>query len=185
MPMVKTPVAWQTGIGGSGVSVFYCNFGSDITVELATFFNAVKANFPAVVTWDIPATGDVIDETNGEITGAWIGGTAATIVATGAGAYVGGTGAYVRWQTAGIVGGRRVRGRTFLCPLITTSFDTQGTILAGALTSFQTAATTLAGSGKLRVWHRPSGPGATDGSQHAVVGATVPDKVTSLRTRRT
>lgn len=185
MAMRKVPVAWQTGIGGTGVSIFYGTFGSDLTVPLGTFFNAVKTNFPGAVTWDIPAAGDVIDETTGLITGAWTGGTAATIVATGAGAYVGGTGAFIRWQTAGIVAGRRVKGRTFMAPMITTNFDAQGTILAGAVTSLQSAATTLAGTGILTIWHRPSTPGGSDGSQHPVVAATVPDKVTSLRTRRT
>jgi len=185
MPMRKVPVAWQTGIGGTGVSVFYTPFGTDATTELGTFFNAVKSNFPGAVTWDIPGSGDVVDEATGQITGAWTAGTAATIVATGAGAYVGGTGAYIRWQTTGIVAGRRVKGRTFMAPLITTDFDAQGTLLAGAVTSFQTAATTLAGSGKLLIWHRPTSPGASDGSSHAVVAGVVPDKVTSLRTRRT
>jgi hypothetical protein len=185
MPMRKVPVAWQTGVGGVGVSVFYTPFGTDATVELATFFNAIKTQVPSVVTWDVPGTGDVVDEASGLITGAWIGGTPATVVATGAAIYAGGTGAYVKWQTGGIVAGRRVRGRTFLCPIINTGYDAQGTIGSGTLAVFGPAATTLAGSGKLLIWHRPSGPGATDGSSHAVVGASVPDKVTSLRSRRT
>jgi len=37
MPLRKVPVAWQTGVGGSGVSVFFSPFGSDATVELAAF----------------------------------------------------------------------------------------------------------------------------------------------------
>jgi len=185
MPMRKVPIAWQTGVGGAGVSVFYTPFGSDATVELATFLNAIKTQFPNAVTWDIPASGDVVDETSGLITGAWVGGTAATVVATGGtGAYAGGTGAYVRWQTAGIVGGRRVRGRTFLCPILGASYDAQGTIGAGTLGVFGPAATTLVGAGKQLIWHRPT-PGGTNGSSHAVTAAVVPDKVTSLRSRRT
>jgi len=184
MAIRKMPVVWGTGIGGSGVSVFYSPFGVDATVELATFFNAIKTVFPNAVTWDIPGTGDVIDDTTGLITGAWTAGTAASVSGTGGtGAYVAGTGAFVRWQTGGIVNGRRVRGRTFLCPLITTAFDSNGTLSNPNVTTFQTAATTLAASGKLLIWHRPSA-GGSDGSNHVVVGATVPDKVTSLRTRR-
>jgi hypothetical protein len=138
-----------------------------------------------VVAWDIPGSGDVVDETTGLITGAWTAGTAATITATGGtGAYAAGTGAFVRWQTNGIVAGRRVRGRTFLCPIITTGFDSNGTIASTQLGTLQTAATALAAAGKNQVWHRPS-PGGSDGSAHIVVAGTVPDKVTSLRTRRT
>jgi hypothetical protein len=177
-------VAWQTGVGGAGVSVFYSPFGSDPTVELGTFFTAIRTAFPNAVSWDIPATGDTVDEASGLITGAWIAGTAATVVGSGgAVGYAGGTGMYVRWQTSGIVGGRRVRGRTFLCPIVSSLFDVQGTPGAATVTMFQTAATTLVGSGKMVIWHRPP-PGTTSGSAHAVVGATVPDKVTSLRTRR-
>jgi hypothetical protein len=181
----KMPVVWSTGIGGAGVSVFYSPFGVDMTTELATFFNAIKSNFPNAVTWDIPGSGDVIDETTGLITGAWTAGTAATITATGGtGSYVAGTGAFVRWQTNGIVNGRRVRGRTFLDPLVVGAFDANGTIATAALGGLQPAATALAASGKMLIWHRPT-PGGADGSTHAVVAGTVPDKVSSLRTRRT
>jgi len=185
MPMRRVPVVWSTGIGGSGVSVFYSPFGVDMTTELGTFFNAIKANFPNAVTWDIPASGDVIDETTGLITGAWTAGTAASVTATGgAVSYPAGTGAYIRWQTAGIVAGRRVRGRTFMCPLVIGGFDTSGTIAVVAQANLQASATILVGSGKMVIWHRPP-PGGSTGSSHAVIAAVVPDKVTSLRTRRT
>lgn len=185
MPMRKVPVVWATGVGGAGLSVFYTPFGSDATVELGTFFNAIKTLFPNAVTWDIPGSGDVVDEATGFLTGAWTGGTAATITATGgATGYAGGTGAYIRWQTAGIVGTRRVRGRTFLCPLLTAAYDAAGTLDPTRQATMQTAATTLAGSGKLLIWSRPSATNPS-GSSHAVLAGTVPDKVASLRTRRT
>ena len=185
MAMRKMPVVWSTGIGGTGVSVFYSPFGVDMTTELGTFFNAIKGYFPNAVTWDVPGSGDVIDDASGHVTGAWTAGTAASITATGgAVSYPAGTGTYVRWQTAGIVNFRRVRGRTFLCPLVIGGFDTTGTIAVATQTAFQTAANTLVASGKMLVWHR-NAPLATDGSSHAVIAAVVPDKVASLRTRRT
>lgn len=185
MAMRKMPVVWSTGIGGSGLSVFYSPFGVDATTDLGTFFNAIKGYFPNAVTWDVPGSGDVVDESTGLITGAWTAGTAASITATGgAVSYPAGTGTYVRWQTAGIVAGRRVRGRTFLCPLVIGGFDTTGTIAVVTQSAFQTAVNTLVGSGKLLIWHRPH-PGAADGSSHAVIAGVVPDKVSSLRTRRT
>jgi hypothetical protein len=184
MPMRKVPVSWQTGVGGSGVSVFYTPFGTDATTDLFTFWNALRVYFPTAVTWSIPSSGDVVDETTGFITGAWTGGTAASVIGTVAGNYVGGTGAFVRWQTAGIVAGRRVKGRTFLCPLSTGQFDGNGTILDAAVTAMNTNVATLAGTGKLVIWHRPTVHGDGTGSQHAVVSGQVADKVTSLRTRR-
>jgi hypothetical protein len=167
------------------VSVFYTPFGTDATVELATFFNAIKAFFNNSISWNVPSSGDVVDEVSGLITGAWTAGTAASIVGGSSTAYAAGTGAYARWQTNGIVNGRRVKGRTFLCPLITSCYQTDGTILDANLATMNTAVTTLAAAGKLNIWHRPSAKGANDGSAHLVTAGTGPDKVTSLRTRRT
>jgi hypothetical protein len=184
MAIRKLPVAWQTGAGGVGVSVFYTAFGTDATVEVAAFFNAIKAFFPSGVSWNVPSSGDVVDEVTGLITGAWTAGTAASIVGTGAGAYAAGTGVYVRWQTGGIVGGRRVKGRTFLCPLIVSAYQTDGTILDASLATMNTAVNTLAAAGKLNIWHRPTAKGANDGSTHLVTAGSGPDHVTSLRSRR-
>jgi len=185
VPLHRVPVAWTTGPGGTGVSVFYTNFGSDATVELAAFFNAIKAFFPTSVSWNIPSSGDVVDEVSGLITGAWIGGTAASVSGTTGTAYAAGTGAYVRWQTSGIVNGRRVKGRTFLCPLVGSSYQTDGTIVDGNVATIQTAANNLVLAGKLRIWHRPTSAGANNGSAFTVTAGTVPDRVTSLRSRRT
>lgn len=180
----KVPVTWTTGAGGLGLSVFYSADPDDVTTELGTFFNAIKAAFPGSVTWSIPSSGDTIESTTGILTGAWTGGTAASITATGGTSlYAAGTGGYVRWQTPLVIGGRRLKGRTFLCPIITDQYATDGTLNSTTLSGWQTAATTLATSGKLVVWHRgtvddPTGAAAT------VTAAVVPDKVTSLKTRR-
>jgi hypothetical protein len=184
VPLRKVPVSWTTGVGGSGVSVFYTLESTDVTVELATFFNAIKALFPTQVSWQIPSTGDTVDIPTGKIVSGWSGGTAATVVGSTAGAYVGGTGAMVRWNTSGIVDGRHVKGRTFLAPLITTAFDSQGTIGDAQVTTMQNAAVILAGSGKLIIFSRPTKEEPTSGASSLVTGATVPDRVTSLRTRR-
>lgn len=185
LTMRKVPVAWTTGIGGTGVSVFYSGETDDLTTNLATFFNAIKSSFPNAVTWTIPAAGDKINDEDGALAGAWVGGTGATITGTGgSGAYVAGTGAYVRWVTGAVVGRRKLQGRTFLCPLMITSFDAFGTINDTEKTAMQNAATTLAATDKLIIWHRPS-PGGSDGTNRLVLAGVVPDKVTSLRSRRT
>lgn len=181
----RVKVAWQTGAGGTGLSVFHSAAADDATASLGTFFNAIKALFPTAVSWSIPATGDTIDVATGVLTGTWVGGTAASITATGGGTYAAGTGLYVRWATALVVGGRRLQGRTFLCPVISGVYDNDGTITAGNLTTVGTAAAALVTAGKCGIWHRPTSPGASNGSFSSVTGSTVPDRVTSLRTRRT
>lgn len=181
----RVPVQWSTGAGGLGVSVFYSIAADDATASLGTFFNAIKASFPSVVTWTIPAAGDKLESTTGALTGSWSGGTSASITATGSGTYAAGTGGYVRWYTNTIRAGRKFYGRTFLCPVLSAVYDNDGTITGSNITTWQTAANALVTAGKCVIWGRPSSVGAADGIHAGLTGAVVPDKVASLRSRRT
>lgn len=177
-------ITWNGLTGLPGLSVFYAPSGVDPTGDLATFFSTIKANFPTGLTWQIPNGGDELDDTNGVLTGGWAG-TPSTVSATGsATSWAAGVGAYVNWNTTAVVNGRRVRGRTFLCPLVASAYDNSGTILAAALSTFQTAATALTAGGKTVIWHRPGSVSGGPGSSAAINAAVVPDQVTSLRTRR-
>lgn len=180
----RVPVIWTTGVGGAGVSVFYSLSSTDATAALGTFFDAIKTKFNVAVTWNIPGSGDTIESSTGELVGSWAGGTSAALGGTVSTAYVAGTGAWVNWGTGSVRNGRRFRGRTFLCPLINTSFDTTGTLTNTDLSVFQAAANTLAATNLLTIWGRPTTPGGTDGFISTVLSAAVPDKVTSLRSRR-
>ena len=177
-------VVWTTGPGGAGLSVFYTLAADDVTTDLATFFNAIKGGIPTAVTWQIPSEGDQIDSSDGSLTGAWTGGTGATIAGTASGAYAAGTGMYVRWVTTTVRAGRRFRGRTFLCPISTALYDSTGTIDNTNLATLQTAATNLANTSKLVIWGRPLKNQPGTGMSSTVVGAVAVDKVTSLRGRR-
>ena len=157
---------------------------TDVTTNLGTFFNAIKGAFPAGLQWSIPSSGDTIDVATGQLTGGWTGGTAAVVSAGPNTPYAAGVGAFVRWGTPLVVGGRRVKGRTFLCPLVSSLYDAAGTIENANLGTLQTAAGTLAAAGKLVVWHRPSTLAPTGGIASTVTSGTVPDKVTWLKTRR-
>jgi hypothetical protein len=164
--------------------VFYSNDTDDATASLGVFFNAIKALFPTAVSWSIPAAGDKLEATTGVLTGSWAGGSAASIAGTGGGTYAAGTGAYVRWYTNTIRAGRKFYGRTFFVPLISAVYDNDGTITAPNLTIFQNASNALVTAAKCVVWGRPSAPGAADGLFAGFTAAVVPDKVTSLRSRR-
>jgi hypothetical protein len=50
---------------------------------------------------------------------------------------------------------------------------------------FQTAATNLAATGSLVVWHRPTTKGGSDGSSAVVISGIARDQATSLKSRRT
>ena len=183
--IAKIAVSW-TGLPGlAGVSVFYSNAAVAPPVgALNTFFNAIKTLHPSPLVWTIPNTGDTFDDATGTLNGSWTAGSPTTVAASGSGtSYAGGTGVVVRWTTNGIQNGRRVRGRTFLVPCISSMYDA-GSILSSQLAVWQAAASALvtsAGS-DLRIWHRPVNH--LGGTSHAITGAFVPDLAAVLRSRR-
>jgi len=177
-------VVWSGATGLPGVSVFYAPFGVDAGADLMTFFNAVKGLIPSVTTIAVPTNGDTVQDSDGAVIGSWTAGTGGTVACTGAGNYFSGVGAYINWGTATIIGRRRLKGRTFIAPMTVNQSDSNGTLLAAAVTTLTTAASTLAGTGHIVIWHRPNDEPPTNGSSGVVTSATVPDQVTSLRTRR-
>lgn len=174
---------WNTGAGGNGLSVFYTAAADDVTTNLATYFNAIKALFPNGISWQIPAAGDQYDISTGRLTGGWSGGTAATINGTGGVAtYAAGTGTFVKWLTGTVVHFRSLKGRTFLCPLTAATYDSDGTLQPAHVTTLQNAANTLVGAAKLAIWHRPVA--FAGGMLVGASSAVQMDRVTSLKSRR-
>lgn len=175
-----------TGVVGGGLSTFYVDEAdTGFVAAIGTFWDAIKALIPAGTTLTTHDSGDLVDVSTGALSGSWSDGTTSVVNATAAGVYPGGVGARVKWFTNGIVNNKRVRGGTFIAPLIGTAFDGTGTINTSPLSTIQTAANTLLGTGtfNLYIWHRPVlGAG---GSAHAVTYAQVPDAVSWLRSRRT
>lgn len=168
-----------------GVSIFY---STDTTAPplgaLGAFFTALKASFPTGLSWTIPGSGDILDVATGVINGSWSAAGGSTVAASGvATSYAGPAGAMVRWNTSGIVNGRRVKGRTFLVPLIGSVYAS-GVVQAGTVTAIQSAANTLvSGAGAdLRIWHRPTA--GVGGSAYPIASASVPNLATVLRSRR-
>lgn len=182
--MRRLRVTW-TGLGGlPGLSTFYYGVATPNVSDCVAFFTAIRSLFPTGLTWDIPSSGDEIDDATGTLTGGWTGSGGGTVTANGGvTTYAAGTGTRVRWDTLSIVNGRRVRGGTFLAPLLGSSYDSSGTIATASLSTIQTAASTFAASGVAKgIWHRPTTPGT--GLYAAINTAVVPDKVTMLRSRR-
>lgn len=105
---------------------------------------------------------------------------------TGGANYPGGVGGVVYWNTNGINGGHRVRGRTYLVPFATTAFAGDGTLTSGLVTSIQTAANTFVATfPPPAVNSRKLGQADRTDSTFTVLSATVKDRSAFLRTRRT
>lgn len=183
----RVRVAWTGGsVVGPAVSTFYFDgAGSGWTASLSTFFNAIKTSFPTSLTWSIPNQGDILDTSSGDIIGSWVDGSPTPVFGTSSNQIVAGTGARIRWKTNGLRGGRRVTGATFLAPCDATLFDTVGTLDNTRRAAIETAAGSLisAEGHILGIWSKPH-KDAADGLWSPVTAAEVPDKVSSLRSRR-
>lgn len=185
--MERIRVEWAGLSGLPGVSTFY----AVPTVPTAyaavhAFFEQVRYFLPSSLTLSFPSSGDLIEDSTGAIVGTWS--TTGLPALSGSGAttnHAAGVGAYVNWNTAGVSpGNRRIKGRTFITGLSTTYFDASGTIENTARATIETEANDMVAAADFRIWSRPSAAGAGDGASWIVNSATVPDRVTSLRSRR-
>jgi len=175
-----------TAVTGPGVSTFYsAGAASVIQPALKAFYTSLLSAFPIGLTITVPTAGETIDDNTGAINGAWAAGSGGTLTGAGAGNYPAGVGARIVWETAGITGGRRVRGSTYLVPLAGGSYDADGSIIAAGIVSFDAAASTLvtALGGEMVILSRVTS--SHSGTSHAVTSSRTPDKVSWLRSRRT
>lgn len=196
MTIAQIQATWAGLTGLPGYSFFYVRSTAASPNPVQAFFEAIKTFLPSPLTVQVPNTGRLIDETNGKMTGVWGAGTTTTTAASGVATFAPQAGVQVKWDTNGFVNGRHVRGRTYIVPLISTSYSTGGTVVSTTCNAINTAATTLISSytGNLVVWARPlferdADGNPTDvliraGSIHTVSTSTVPIKSATLNRRR-
>jgi len=189
-------VAMWGGQIGSGVMTFYGLETADLQGPIDALLASVKTKMPNAVHMQIEAGGDLFNDTDGELTGAWVGTTNTDHVGGEAGAYAAPAGVVLTWLTDAVLDGRRLKGRNYIVPLAASSYQADGTIADDNMTYFRTAAavysSAVADEGV--VWHRPRKAVAADGSRpaitardggHALItGTSVKDKVAVLTSRR-
>jgi hypothetical protein len=184
---MKRIVCEWSGAPITGLAVTVLHFEDAVTspaTNALTFFTDVRSVLPSNVTVTVPESGDVIDPTNGQLIDVWgATGDGGAIAGSGLAISAAGVGACITWLTDGITAGHRVRGRTFLVPMTTDLYDADGTLHSLAVTALNAGAGNLV-TGGLSVWHRPSGPGLSDGSEHPANNWRVRDKVAYLSSRR-
>lgn len=185
MSMARLRVELTDPAMGSGVATHYfTGLTLDAQEAAKSFWSSLAAVMAGYVSIKVPNVADVLDETTGELLNTTVQGTEGNYTGGGTGAYAGGVGGAITWETAGVVAGRRVRGRTFVVPLAQNSYDTDGTLSAAVVTALSNAAQGLitdAGS-ELVVWSRPRT--ALAGSVHPVVARSVSDRVAWLQSRK-
>lgn len=191
----RVSVAWQGWPGAPGVTQFYLDaVAQQSSIDaIRTFFNSLTSLLPSGLTITVPSSGDIVEDTNGQLAGNWsVGTTPVVVTGIGSGVYAGNAGAVVHWLTNTVALKRRLRGRTFIVPLIGSSYDSGGSLSTAAQTTLQNAASAMVASmaGNMVVWHRPviqKGTGVVirAGSSGDVTSSRVPDLAVTLRSRRT
>lgn len=173
------------GTIGAGVATHFATDTGGHQEHFKTFWRTLTNHMPIGVTVTVPNNGDTIEAETGRLVDVWSFGSEGVFQGIDQGKYPGGVGATIGWLTAGIVNGHRVRGRTFVVPLDSTRYATDGTLDASVVSDLMAAAQTLQASlGEDHlIWHRPS-KGGSNGSAHPVVGYRVRDRVATLSSRR-
>jgi hypothetical protein len=158
------------------------------------FWDDIKAYLPNELSLTVSPVVDQYNEVNGELTHTITAATPPTVVlGTSTAGYLGGAGGKVQWNTANIVNGRRVRGSTYIVPIAAGAMDTDGTIVTLAVTTINTAASTMISTLQTAdlfpvVWSRPlkdeDGNITRDGARNTITTGTMVEKSAILRGRR-
>ena len=118
---------WTTAAGSGFVTVMYFEAGiavADQRSALDNFFSGCLTGMSVATHYDIRQEGKEIDDATGALTGTWTEATGYS----GTGAFAGepvpdAVQLLVRWNTATIIDGRFLRGRTFLPGFATATVD--------------------------------------------------------------
>lgn len=198
-PILRVKARWSGFQGSPGYSIFHFkDFAAETYVQTdatavvnktRAFFLAVAGLLPAVVSVDVQTDVELIDHDSGDLIDVLNANPVATVTggASGTAPYAAASGAVVSWRTTQVRNGRRIRGRTFLVPLSSAAFESNGTLTSGALTSLG-----IAGQGMITpgdgpdfgVYARPPAGGVGAGEFAQAMGFTAPDIGAVLRSRR-
>lgn len=207
MVNVSTVTALWTGFTGApGYSKFHfaelsgasaCNAAG---AAVRAFFFADVGHL--MTNWQIQIQGIVqsFDVGTGDLVGEQVMTTVpAAVVGTvpNTNIYAGGSGYVVNWTTGGVHAGRKIRGRTFFVPIMSTAFSNDGTIISSLITAMQSAGQALIADAATELvvwskfWDKKQGdppldvpPKQVGGSITTVNGCIIPDRAAQLRTRR-
>lgn len=192
MDMLRITARWSGFLGAPGYSNFFFAGGGGLISDAQQVADRVQDAFSRLsfvlagpVSVAIEPEAAVIDSDTGEVTDYQAITPDGTITGGGSGTFAGPVGSVVNWRTNDLRNGRRIRGRTFLVPLSSEAFDTNGTLTEAARLASTGFAETLVGGdfdSEFGVWSRPVG--GSGGVFATATGFSVPDMAAVLRSRR-
>ena len=179
---------WTAENSPGGETIMYFRDGTatldSLRGRLEQMWADCAVRFDNQTTWTIAQSGNIVDEATGTLVDEWASGTPYSGAGSSSGQPVPNQAQLlIRWNPQVIIGGRRLKGRTYVPGLGSLSMD-GGQVIAGVITDFQTAAQDFVDdcNGQFVVWHRPTG--GTGGQAASVVTASVWEEWSVQRRRR-
>lgn len=192
MPITRVTAEWRGFPGAPGYSTFHFHDSPSGPVvdearqRVHDFFNELRGTLPTSVEISVREEVEEYDESTGLLVGYERGTeTLPTVSGSNIADYAGPVGAVIHWNTNTVANGRRLRGRTFIVPMMRTAYESDGTIDDTQLERLNDGAAHLSGGGfesTFCVWSRPQSGGS--GAVGPVVSHRVPDMAAVLRSRR-
>lgn len=181
---------WTNFRGEPGFTNFYfqavdSDSRDSAAAKVRTFFDSIKGVLPTNVTVTPNAEVGHYNEATGTLTDVLpIDDLPTPVVGSGGSSSSAASGAVINWLTTGVVGNRLLRGRTFIVPLVTGAYDSDGDLSTTALATLRNAANAFHTGivDKPYVWSRPTSVRA--GVAHPITSSRVPDMGAILRSRR-
>lgn len=177
---------WTTASGSGKVTVMYFLAAESVVDQRAAIhdlFNDMGVGLDDSCSFTVRTSGVEIDDETGTLIGSWSEPTAQTGTGDGSGQPVADAiQVLLQWQTPAIVGGRFLKGRTFV-PGLGNGNEAGGNLAPTAQTTFQGIVDTFVDSDVgFGVWHRPAA--GSGGSFDQVISGTVWSELAVLRRRR-
>lgn len=185
-------------VGAPGMNILHFSGGTlgdnwsqegvdGLYAEVNDVYHAFAAYMTSDATFTVSPTIELFESTTGYLVDVLTATTPhAGIVGTGATATLSrGTCFCVAYLTDVFQEGKRLKGRSFMGPIVANQFTSGGQIHAtpiAAIPDFYTALTSGVGP-RLAVYHRPSSHGATDGYYGDVTAVVLRSRPSHLRTR--
>lgn len=205
MPDVSRVTAVWTGFPGApGVSKFsFLPLTTDAARNAAgaavrSFFFGIQTLLPNGVNIAVQPTVDDVDVITGKLTntGSMSSVPTAVVSTTTAAPYAAGSGCVITWLGSGVFAGRRIKGRTFIVPIVG-GFESNGSLVNTTVSLVQSTGDALiaATGADLAIWSRTWSakpyptpkdwfPTPLSGNLTAATGCVVADSASQLRSRR-
>jgi hypothetical protein len=152
---------------------------------MRTFLNSMSAYIPTSASYSWVSTAQIYNDSRELVNEVTMTTPPATVTGASGANYAGGSGTVCYWLTGAFHGGAKIKGRTYLVPLTSAAFFTDGTLATTARNTLQTAANALvAATPKLVISSHKIISGIESYATAVVNGASVPDRAAQLRSRR-